>query len=113
MPTRRYNTTPPSAKDAGDPWYFLRLSSLERSVAVMLMFGVAASIVQPIISSTRSSVTHSVERLNDAFHRAGSDAPRAKTAARDCGQTNAQQRDLPTPLVCDSQPPMQQYPVNL
>lgn len=112
MPPRLDDTNSPLARASQDTWYFLRLSSLECAVAVMLMFGVAASIVQPIICSTRSSLAHSAERLNHAFRRAGPDAPKTKTAARSRGQTNAKQRDPDAQFVRASQPQMRKCPAD-
>ncbi len=83
MPPRLNNTKSPLTSALPDAGYFRRLSSLECSVAVMLVFGVGASIVQPIIGLTHSSLTHSAERLDDAFRRAKGDAAKSKAATRE------------------------------
>ena len=83
MLPRRDDSDSPQANAWWDVWYLLRLSSLECAVAVMLIFGVAASIVQPIIYSTRRSLASSVEQLDQVLCPARPDVPKTKTAARD------------------------------
>jgi hypothetical protein len=86
MPPRSNAASSSLCSDRKDTWYFWQLSSLEWMVALMLVFGVAASVAQPILRSTRESLARSAKQLNQPPQNGANGKAKPRTGAAKSGQ---------------------------
>jgi hypothetical protein len=75
-----------------DSPFSLRLSSLEYAVAIMVAFGVTASILQPLSQFARASLSRSVDRINGPAQPGAKGSKKAATTAPERTQKARRQR---------------------